>query len=296
MIPSQQSSECRETQQLGMVAGIVARIPGVTDMRSRFFICVAAMLSLLPMSAARAQSAAEFYKGMTVDLYIGYSVGGGYTWIGSANDEVSVCVAWESSGVTRFEDVLAKQLTVGSSGIGDDTYQFPAVLNGVLGTKFKIITGYPGGNDVSLALERGEVQGRCGWSWSSIKATRQAWVDARKMIVLLQLSRSKHPDLPNVPLVMDLAKTEEQRQIFKLIFSRQVMGRPYLAPPGLSPERAEALRNGFMKTMTDNELLAEAERAQFEITPVAGDVIDRLVAEGYATPAVITQKAAALVK
>jgi tripartite-type tricarboxylate transporter receptor subunit TctC len=151
-----------------------------------------------------------------------------FSWIGSANDEVSVCVTLPTSGITKFEDLLTKQLTIGSTGVGDDTYQFSAVINAVLGTKFKIITGFPGGNDISLAIERHEIDGRCGWSWSSFKATRPDWVASKKVIVLLQMSLSKHPDLPDVPLIMDLAKTDEQRQIFKLIFARQVMGRPYL--------------------------------------------------------------------
>ena len=155
-----------------------------------------------------------------------------------------------------------KPLTIGSTGAADDTYQFPALVNAVLGTKFKIVTGYPGGNDVSLALERGEVQGRCGWSWSSIKTTRFNWVRDKRIVVLVQMSLSKHPDLPDVPLIMDLAKTNEQRQIFKMIFARQTMGRPYLAPPGVPADRLAALRKGFMDTMTDKEFLDEAEAEQ----------------------------------
>ena len=219
-----------------------------------------------------------------------------FNWIGSANDEVSVCVATDRSGIAKLDDLYTRELTIGSTGAADDTYQFPAVVNGALGTKFKIITGYPGGNDVSLAMERDEVQGRCGWSWSSIKATRMDWVKSRKIIVLLQMSLSKHPDLPDVPLVTDLAKNDEQRQIFKLIFARQVMGRPYMAPPGVPQERVDALRRAFDETMTDPQFLAEAEKAQFEITPVAGARLDALVSEVYKTPAVIAAKATALVK
>jgi tripartite-type tricarboxylate transporter receptor subunit TctC len=219
-----------------------------------------------------------------------------FNWIGSANDEVSVCVATDRSGITRFDDLYTKQLAIGSTGAADDTYQFPAVVNGALGTKFRMITGYPGGNDVSLAMERDEVQGRCGWSWSSIKATRMDWVRSRKIIVLLQMSLGKHPDLPDIPLITDLAKNDEQRQIFKLIFARQVMGRPYMAPPGVPMERVDALRRAFDETMTDREFLAEAEKAQFEITPVAGARLDALVSEVYKTPAAIAARASALVK
>jgi tripartite-type tricarboxylate transporter receptor subunit TctC len=219
-----------------------------------------------------------------------------FNWIGSANDEVSVCVATDRSGIATFGDLYTKPLSIGSTGAADDTYQFPAVINGALGTRFKIITGYPGGNDVSLAMERDEVQGRCGWSWSSIKATRMDWVKSRKIIVLVQMSLGKHPDLPDIPLVTDLAKNDEQRQIFKLIFARQVMGRPYMAPPGVPKERVDALRRAFDETMTDPEFLAEAGKAQFEITPVAGARLDALVSEVYKTPAAIAAKAAALAK
>src|SRR3977135_3158846 len=156
-----------------------------------------------------------------------------FNWIGSANDEVSVCVVWNGrTKVTKFEDLLTTNLNVGGTRAAADTDQFPRIINGVLGTRMKIVTGYPGGNDVNLALERGEVDGRCGWSWSSVKSTRGSWLTDKKITILMQLSLSKHPDLPDVPLVADLAKTDEQRQILRLIFARQVIGRPYLASAG----------------------------------------------------------------
>ena len=149
------------------------------------------------------------------------------------------------------------------------------IVNGVLGTKMKVVTGYPGGNEVGLAMERGEVQGRCGWSWSSVKSTHQKWIDDKKFTILVQLALDKHADLPDVPLIIDLAKTDEQRQILRLIFARQVMGRPFLAPPGIPPDRAAALRKAFMDTMTDKEFLADTEKAQMEINPVSGDKLTR---------------------
>jgi tripartite-type tricarboxylate transporter receptor subunit TctC len=331
---------------------------------------VAAILAAASVSAASAQSPAEFYKGKTVEFYIGYSVGGGYdlyarliarhigkhipgnpsvlpknmegassmrlanwlynaapkdgtalgatsrsmafepllghkaanyeaakfTWIGSANNEVSVCVAWETSGITKFDELLTKELAIGSTGTGDDTYQFPRIVNNVLGTKFKIVTGYPGGNEISLAMERNEVQGRCGWSWSSIKSIRRDWVERKKIAILIQMALAKHADLPDVPLVMDFAKTEEQKRIFQLIFARQVMGRPYMAPPGVPADRAAALQAAFMATMTDKAFLADAEKAKFEITPVAGNDVAALVTDVYRTPPDLAQKAAAMIK
>ncbi len=319
---------------------------------------------------ASAESPAEFYSGKTLDLEIGYSVGGGYdlygrllarhlgahipgnptvvprnmegagslrlanylytaaprdgsvigatsrgaafdplldepgakydaskfSWIGSANNEVSVCVALQSSGITKFDDLLSKPLTVGSTGAADDTYQLPAMVNAVLGTKFKIVTGYPGGNDVSLALERGEVQGRCGWSWSSIKATRPDWIANKKIVVLVQMSLSKHPDLPDVPLIMDLAQNDEERQIFKLFCARQVMGRPFLGPPGVPADRVAALRQAFDETVTDRAYLDDAAVGKFEINPVSGKDLEALVKDVYQTPPEIIKKAAAILK
>jgi len=328
----------------------------------------AAILMLVPASTASAQSPAEFYKSKNVDLYIGYSVGGGYdiyarllarhmskhipgnptvvpknmdgagslrlanwlykvgpkdgsafgmigrgtgfdpllghkgaqfdatkyTWIGSANNEVSICVAWHSSGINKFEDLMSKELTVGGTGASADTDQFPRIINGLLGTKMKIVTGYPGGNDVGLAMERGEVNGRCGWSWSSVKTTHPQWLRDKKINILVQLALAKHPDLPDVPLVVDLARTEEQQLIFKLIFARQVMGRPFLAPPDIPPERAAALRKAFMDTLNDKDFLADAEKTQLEINPVPGEQIQELVKTIYQTPPEVARKAATL--
>ena len=219
-----------------------------------------------------------------------------FNWIGSANDEVSVCVAWHTSGVTRIEDVLAGELAVGAAGVADDTYQFPAVLNGLLGTKFKMVTGYPSGAEINLAMERNEVQGRCGFPWSTVKATRWSWIDDKKINLLMQFSLAKHADLPHVPLVTDLARNDEERQVLKLIFGRQVMGRPYAAPPGVPQDRADALRKAFMATMADKDFLAEVDKATLEVTPVAGDKIESLILEMYRTPPAVAEKAAALVK
>ena len=317
-----------------------------------------------------AQTASEFYKGKTVDVYIGTSVGGGYdayarllsrhmgrhvpgnpifvpknmeggggvrlanflynaapkdgsafgtfnrgtgfdpllgnkgaqfdatrfNWIGSTNNEVSVCVAWHTTGVTRYDQLFGKPLIVGASGPAADTYQFPKIANGVLGTRFRIVPGYPGGNDIDLAMERGEVQGRCGWSWTSVKATHQPWLDQNKIHILFQIGLSKHPDLPDVPLIMDLARTDQERAIFKVIFGRQVMAWPFTAPPGVPVERIRLLREGFMETMKDEEFLAEAAKASLEIRPVSGADIQKLVREIYDTPSAIVQRTAQLLQ
>jgi tripartite-type tricarboxylate transporter receptor subunit TctC len=214
-----------------------------------------------------------------------------FSWIGSTNDEVSVCVAWHTTGVTRLEQVLERELVVGASGVGADTYQFPKLVNGVLGTKFKVVTGYPGGNDIDLAMERLEVQGRCSWSWSSVKATHPTWLPERKFNILFQMGLSKHPELPDTPLIMDLARSDKERAIFKLMFSRQVMAWPFLLPPGVPPDRVDALRAAFTATMRDKDFQADAAKAKFEIRSVTGARIQTLVQEIYQTPGETVRKA-----
>jgi tripartite-type tricarboxylate transporter receptor subunit TctC len=332
-------------------------------------LITAALLST-PVGESHAQMPADFFKGRTVDLYIGYSVGGGYdvyarmvarhmgrhipgsptivpknmegagsirlanwlynvaprdgtafgtvsrgapfdpllgapaaqfdarefTWIGSANNEVSVCVAWHTTGIARFEDLLSKELVVGGSSTASDTDQFAKLLNALLGTKLRLATGYPGGNEINLAIERGEVGGRCGWSWSSVVATHKHWLAQNRIAVLIQTALTKHADLPDVPLIADLARTEQQRQIVQLIFARQVMGRPFMAPPGVPPERALVLREAFMRTMKDPQFLADADKAKLEITPVSGADIEKLVKEVYGTSKETAAEAAAMIR
>jgi tripartite-type tricarboxylate transporter receptor subunit TctC len=219
-----------------------------------------------------------------------------FTYIGSANNEVSVCVAWHTTGIVKYEQVLAQELLVGASGFSADTYQFPKIANGVLGTRFKMVTGYPGGNDIDLAMERREVQGRCGWSWTSLKATHQSWINEKKVNILFQMGLTKHPDLPDVPLIVDLADSAEGRAILELIFARQVMAWPYLVPPDIPKDRAEALRAAFVNTMIDRDFRADAEKSMLEIRPVAGEDVQKLVAQVYATPPAIAQRAADILK
>ena len=219
------------------------------------------------------------------------------TWIGSANDEVSVCMAWHTAGVRTFKDVQQRELVVGSGGTADDTYQFPAILNNMFGAKFKMVSGYAGGTEINIAMERGEVQGRCGFPWSTVKASHQHWMRDKSFNLLMQFSLAKHADLPNVPLVVDLARNDEERQILRLVFGRQVMGRPYVAPAGVPKDRADALRKAFMATMQDKEFLADVAKARFEITAVSGEQLESMVLDIYrTTPPAVAEKAMEMVK
>ena len=200
------------------------------------------------------------------------------------------------TGVARFDDLSTKELVVGGNSAAADTDQFAKLLNGLFGTRFRIATGYPGGNEINLAMERGEVGGRCGWSWSSVVATHKPWLEQKKIAILVQTALAKHVDLPDVPLVLDLARTDEQRAIIRLVFARQVMGRPFVAPPGIPADRVAVLRQAFMRTMKDPQFLADAEKAKLEITPVPGDEVEALVGEVHRTPSDIVGKAAAMIR
>ncbi|MEE8122937.1 MAG: hypothetical protein V3T93_02410, partial [Alphaproteobacteria bacterium] len=190
-----------------------------------------------------------------------------------------------------LNDFLTKEMIVGGTGPGADTDTFPKVLNNVIGTKLKLVTGYPGGNNINLAIERGEVQGRCGWSWSSVKSTRAQWLRDKKINVLLQMSTAKHPEMPDVPFVMDLAKTEKDRKVLKLVFARQAWGRPFVAPPGVPADRVKALQAAFMATMKDPKFLEDAKKQKLEIAPISGAEIGRLMVALYASPKDIVQAA-----
>ena len=220
---------------------------------------------------------------------------GRFNWIGSASDEVSTCVAWKTAGLTRFDQLLAREITVGSTGGTADSHQFPKAIGNILGAKIKIVSGYLA-SDIELAMQRGEVEGRCGWSWSTIAATHKAWVDDGSIKVLVQLALRRHPDLPDVPLIMDFAKTDEQRQMLRLVFVRGALGAPFLAPPGIPRERAALLRQAFDATMADPALLAEARRSNLEIAPISGADLERLIAEVYRTPADVVAKTKAAIR
>jgi tripartite-type tricarboxylate transporter receptor subunit TctC len=215
-----------------------------------------------------------------------------FNWLGSMNNEVSVCGAWHTTGLSSFEELKTRALIVGSTAPGDDTFIFPTIINNVLGTKMKIVSGYPGGNDLNIALERGEIEGRCGMSYSSLVGTRPEWLREGKFKILLQISTAKHPALSSIPVVIELAQTERQRQIMRLLFARQLWGRPFVAPPQVPEPRVAALRKAFSDTVNDQTFREEAQKAKLEITPVDGETIQKEIAEVYRTPKDVVAAAA----
>jgi tripartite-type tricarboxylate transporter receptor subunit TctC len=182
-----------------------------------------------------------------------------FTWLGSVGNEVSICAAWHTAAVKKWDDLQSHEFVVASSGLSSDTGVFALVLKNLFGAKVKIITGYPGGAEMSKAMETGEVDGRCGWSWSGVKASKPTWLSERQINILVQMGLQKAPDLPNVPLIMDFARNDEERKILKLIYSRQEFAWPFMAPPGLAPERKQLLRTAFEDTLKDPDFLADAQ-------------------------------------
>lgn len=329
----------------------------------------AASLALLALTAliglpAEAQTVEDFYRGRTITLAIGFSVGGGYdlyarllarhlgkhipgqpgvlpqnregagsqravlylynaapkdgsvigtfsrsmavapliadapfdarkfSWLGSISSDVSVCMTWHASPIRTFQDMLEKPFTMGGLGSQADPDIFALMLRNVFGAKLKLVSGYPGTNDATLAMERGEVHGVCGISWSTAKARHMDWIKAGQVNMPVQLGLRKEADIPEVPAVTDLATDGEQKQMVRLILAGQAMARPYTAPPGIPEDRRKALIAAFDATMKDPEFLADAAKIQADVSPVTAAEIDRLLAEVYATPKPIVFKAA----
>ena len=323
-----------------------------------------AAIAAAPLRPAAAESVEEFYRGKTVIVAIGFSVGGGYdlyarllarhlgkyipghpnvvaqnregagsqrltlylynaaprdgtvigafsrsmavaplidhspfdatkfTWLGSLSTDTSVCMMWHASGIKTFDDMLAKPFTVGGEGGGADPDAYALLLRNMFGAKLKLVSGYPGTNEATLAMERGEVSGVCGLSWTTVKARHMDWVNGHQVNIPVQFGLEREPDLPDVPAVIDLVKTDEQAKMAKLILAGQAMARPIAGPPGIPADRKQALIAAFDAAVKDPELLADAQRMQAEIRPVSAAKIEKLLADIYATPQDIVAKAA----
>ena len=210
-----------------------------------------------------------------------------FNWIGAPSSDSNVCLSSPKTSFKTIDDVLAREMITGTSGTS--TYDFPVVLNNVLGAKFKLVKGYAGSAALRLAMERGEIEGFCGVGYNSMRTAGLA--DGRANI-LVQIGLAKNPSMPNVPFVMDYAKREEDRQIFRLVFGWLDLERPIAAPPGTPEDRVAALREGFDRAMKDPGLLADAEKAQVDIEPMSGKAIASFVEDAYRTPPEVAAKAA----
>jgi tripartite-type tricarboxylate transporter receptor subunit TctC len=319
----------------------------------------------LAATPAQAQTAEEFYKGKTINVVIGFSVGGGYdlyarhlakfigrhipgnptvvpqnmpgagslkaanyiytaapkdgtyfgtfarttginplldsgakfdsrefAWLGSVTDDVSTCVTWHTSPIKTWQDFITKPITLGGQGPSSEPDIFARLYKNVFGAPIKLVPGYPGTNEITLAMERGEVDGVCGLSWSTIKTRHAQWLKEKKITIIVQAAFKKEPEMDaSVPLVMDLTKDTEKLQILKLILAAQEMARPFAAPPGIPADRKAALAKAFDETMKDPEYLADAKKLDIDVNPVSGKNLDTLLAELYATPPDVVKKA-----
>jgi len=334
--------------------------------RIKYVAFAAAVGSFCASCPAHAQSVEDFYRGKSVNLIIGYSVGGGYdlygrlvsrhigkhipgrpaivpqnmtgagslraaqyiysvapkdgttfgtfgrtiattplltpataqfdgtkfTWLGSVTNEVSTCVTWHTSPVKTWNDILTKEVPMGGEGPGADPDVYTLLYKNVFGAKMKLVPGYHGTNDVTLAMERGEVDGLCGLSWSTMKARHQQWMNEKKLNIIIQAALRKQPELADVPLASELTQDREKLQILKLFLASQETARPFAAPPDIPADRKAALMRAFDATMKDPEFLAEAQKLNMDINPLNAKGVDDILADLYATPKAVLEKAA----
>src|SRR5262245_40168333 len=207
-----------------------------------------------------------------------------FTWVGAVTKDVGLCVAWGGTKFKTIEDARRDVMTVGGTGAGSDTDIWPPILNELLGTKFRVITGYLGTQETIIAMERGETHGRCTFSYSALKTAKPDWLRDKKINILTQLAFAKHHDFPDVPVIYDLVTKPEDRQLLDLMLGSSAMARPFAAPPGLPAPIATTLRRAFDATVKDPAFLAEAEKIQAEVLPTTGEDVQKLVIRLYETP------------
>ena len=337
----------------------------VMDRRSLAAIVCAILLST--GGRGRAETVEDFYRGRTLDLYIGFTAGGGYDlyarlvgrflgehipgkprivakqmtgagsrvltnfmysvapkdgtalatvdqsialeqaigdpgiqfdaskfqWVGNPAADNNTTATWATTGVKTIEDARRVEVVVGATGANTSS-QYPQVMNSMVGTKFKIITGYPGGADINLAMEKGEVGARGSNSWEGWKSTKPDWIKDGKLNILVQIGLTKAPDLPDVPLLMDLARNDEDRLALRLLSAPATIGRPLFTTPGTPAERVHALRQAFEATMKDPAFFEAARQAGLTINPVRGDELQTIVDEIISAPKSVKERLAGI--
>jgi len=216
--------------------------------------------------------------------------------IGSTSSEVSVAVVWHTAAVKTFQDTLNREFTVGSTGLNSPEARFAVLVKNLTGSKIKIVTGYPGGNDVTLAMERGEVDGRFGWSWGSVKSRAKPWLDEKKINIIFQMGLAKAPDLPDTPFIMDFARNDLDRRALELLTAQQAFAWPLIAPRGIDADRLMMLRRAFDSTVKDEQFLSEAKKLDIEIEPMTGEDMDVIIKRINSFDAAVVQHALTLVK
>ena len=207
-----------------------------------------------------------------------------FTWLGSVTDDNTICVTWNTSPIKTWDDFLTKPSKFGGEGAGSDPDIWTLLYKNVFGARARLVSGYPGTNDTVLAMERGEIDGLCGISWSTIKTRHPEWLTSHSVNIIVQAALKQEPEISSVPLATELTKTPEQLQIIKLLLVSQAMARPFAAPPDIPADRKAGLISAFDATMKDADFLAEAQKLSFDVRPVSATTIDAMLAEVYQTP------------
>ena len=218
-----------------------------------------------------------------------------FNWLGSIGKLQNICFTWHASPVKTIADARSRDVIVAAAGATSNSAIVPNMLNALIGTRFKVVSGYDTSSGLTMAVERGEADGICGLSWSTIRASRPHWIKDNALNVLVQMGLAKLRDLPEVPSALDLVDGAESKAVMELILIRQEAGRPFAAPPGTPADRVAALRAAFEETLADADFIAEAGKLQLEIEPMTGAAIEDMLAKAYAAPKPIVARAAALV-
>jgi tripartite-type tricarboxylate transporter receptor subunit TctC len=213
-----------------------------------------------------------------------------YNWIGNMSSEAGVSVVWETSPVQTTDDLFKKELVIGGSGAGAENETVPRLLNAVIGTKFKLVAGYKSNTEVLLAMERGEVSGIGSMSWPNIKTSKAEEYKQGKVKILLQNGLKRDPDLPNVPLSLEFAKTDADRQALEFFFVQNTIARPIMAPPGVPADRVAALRAAVVAMAKDPEFKQDAAKLGLDTEPIGGEEVQRIVAKLSSTPADVVKR------
>jgi tripartite-type tricarboxylate transporter receptor subunit TctC len=216
-----------------------------------------------------------------------------FSFIGSANEETRICLAMKNQPVKTLDDALTREMVMGGNAPGGAPHDTPLMLNNILGTKFKLVAGYPGTQEIALAVERGEVGGICGFGWTSLMSQQPQWVTNDRINILVQIAIDPYPALEKmgIPMIWKWVKTEEQRRVLEFLMAEQVYGRPFLGPPSIPADRLAALRASFLATMKDPAFLADAEKLGIEISPISGEKFEALIMRVGTTPPTIIEKA-----
>ncbi|EIF28375.1 hypothetical protein BCh11DRAFT_03767 [Burkholderia sp. Ch1-1] len=216
-------------------------------------------------------------------------------WLGSMDSDVSLCVTWNTSPIKTFQDLVTKPSRFGGQGAGSDPDVMANAIKNLFHAKLQLVTGYPGSNETALAMQRGEIDGECGTSWSTLRMRHPDWLRDHKVNLIVQMALEKHPDLPNVPLLSDLASNAETKQVLKVIAASQSLARPFVAPPGIPADRADALRKAFADTLKDPAFLADAKSLGVEVRYVSPEQIGTVLEDLYkVTPDQIAKAKAAV--